>query len=86
MDWGLISGLAAMCGVVVNFIRIGRWQGNIETRVFALEKSLDNHDMRMESLTHLISRQNDLLTEMKVKLDLIYNEKKERRKNAVQGN
>ena len=76
MDWGLVTGLAAMCGVIVNFIRIGRWQGNIETRVSTLEKIYDSHDLRMENLTRLLSKQNDLLTEVKVKLDMLFSEKK----------
>ena len=81
MDWGLVTGLAAMCGVIVNFIRIGRWQGNIETRVSTLEKIYDSHDLRMENLTRLLSKQNDLLTEVKVKLDMLFNEKKMRQKS-----
>ena len=28
-----------MCGVIVNFVRIGHWQGNIESRVDTLEKN-----------------------------------------------
>ena len=76
MDWGLVTGLAAICGVIVNFIRIGRWQGNIETRVSTLEKIYDSHDLRMENLTRLLSKQNDLLTEVKVKLDMLFSEKK----------
>lgn len=76
MDWSLVTGLAAMCGVIVNFIRIGRWQGNIESRVSGLEKTYDNHDLRMENLTRLLSKQNDLLTEVKVKLDMLFSEKK----------
>ncbi len=76
MDWGLITGLAAICGVITNFIRFGRWQGNIETRVSTLEKIYDNHDLRMENLTRLLSKQNDLLTEVKVKLDMLFNDKK----------
>ncbi len=80
MDWGLVTGLAAICGVIVNFIRIGRWQGNIETRVSTLEKIYDSHDLRMENLTRLLSKQNDLLTEVKVKLDMLFSEKKMRQK------
>ena len=80
MDWGLITGLAAMCGVIVNFIRIGRWQGNIETRVSTLEKIYDSHDLRMENLTRLLSKQNDLLTQVKVKLDMLFDDKKKSKK------
>ena len=81
MDWGLITGLAAICGVIINFIRIGHWQGNIETRVDTLEKNSDHHSIRMEELVDLIHKQNDLLTEVKVKLEMLF-DKKERRRNG----
>ncbi len=74
MDWGLITGLTAMFGVVVNFIRIGRWQGNIETRVEALEKDSNHHGTRLEEIVDLIHKQKDLLTEVKVKLDIMIEE------------
>ncbi len=51
MDWGLFTGLAAICGVIANFIRIGRWQGNIETRVDKMEKTFEKQDTRLEKLT-----------------------------------
>ncbi len=82
MDWGLASGLAAICGVVVNFIRIGRWQGNIETRVQQIEQTFDKQDARLEGLTNSINEQNKILTKIEVKLDLIFGEKKGRKKNA----
>ena len=80
MDWGLITGLAAICGVIVNFVRIGHWQGNIETRVDALENNYNHHDIRLDELVNLINRQNELLTEVKVKLELLF-DRKERRRN-----
>ena len=68
MDWSLVTGLAAMCGVIVNFIRIGRWQGNIESRVSGLEKTYDNHDLRMENLTRLLSKQNEAIRQTRESL------------------
>lgn len=76
MDWGLITGLSAIAGVIANFIRFGRWQGKIETKVSTLEKIYDSHDLRMENLTRLLSKQNDLLTEVKVKLDMLFEKKR----------
>ena len=81
MDWGLITGLAAICGVIVNFVRIGHWQGNIETRVDALENNYNHHDIRLDELVNLINRQNELLTEVKVKLEMLF-DRKERRRNG----
>ena len=37
MDWGLVSGGAAMLGVLYNFIRIGEWKARQETRLDGLE-------------------------------------------------
>ena len=76
MDWGLVAGLTALCGVVVNFIRIGRWQGSIETRVDKVEKNFDKQDIRLENLTTSINEQNKILTKIEVKLDLIFRENK----------
>ena len=81
MDWGLITGLAAICGVIVNFVRIGHWQGNIETRVDTLENNYNHHDIRLDELVNLINRQNELLTEVKVKLEMLF-DRKERRRNG----
>ena len=75
MDWGLITGLAAICGVIVNFVRIGHWQGNIETRVANLEKHSDHHDVRLEEIADLIYKQNDLLTEVKIKIEMLFDGK-----------
>jgi uncharacterized coiled-coil protein SlyX len=76
MDWGLVAGMAALCGVIVNFIRIGRWQGSIETRVDKMEQNFDKQDIRLENLTTSINEQNKILTKIEVKLDLIFNESK----------
>ena len=76
MDWGLVTGMAALCGVIVNFIRIGRWQGSIETRVDKMEQNFDKQDIRLENLTTSINEQNKILTKIEVKLDLIFKENK----------
>ncbi|MBP3345570.1 MAG: hypothetical protein J6L86_00875 [Alphaproteobacteria bacterium] len=76
MDWGLVTGMAALCGVIINFIRIGRWQGSIETRVNKIEQNFDKQDIRLENLTTSINEQNKILTKIEVKLDLIFKENK----------
>ena len=73
MDWGLVSGGAAMLGVLYNFIRIGEWKARQETR-------LDGLDGRVEGLILLINKQNELLTELKVKLDLMLADKNRRKR------
>ena len=66
MDWGLVSGGAAMLGVLYNFIRIGEWKARQETR--------------LDGLVLLINKQNELLTELKVKLDLMLADKNRRKR------
>ncbi len=80
MDWGLLSSLAALLGVLLNFIRIGEWKARQETRLDGLEKRQDSYDGRVEGLILLINKQNELLTELKVKLDLMLTDKNRRRK------
>ena len=76
MDWGLVSGGAAMLGVLYNFIRIGEWKARQETRLDGLEKRQDGYDGRVL----LINKQNELLTELKVKLDLMLADKNRRKR------
>lgn len=71
MDWGLVSGIAAIIGVIINFIRFGRWQGAIETKVEELDKNFIVYQNKMDGLSVIMNRQNELLTEVKVKIDLI---------------
>lgn len=80
MDWGLVSGGAAMLGVLYNFIRIGEWKARQETRLDGLEKRQDGYDGRVEGLILLINKQNELLTELKVKLDLMLADKNRRKR------
>lgn len=80
MDWGLVSGVSALLGALYNFIRIGEWKARQETRIDGLEKKQDIYDGRVEGLMMLINKQNELLTELKVKLDLMLADKNRRRR------
>ena len=46
-----------------------------------MEKTFEKQDTRLEKLTVSINEQNRILTEIKVKLDMLF-EKKGRKKNA----
>lgn len=71
MDWSLIVSFTAVAGVIINFIRFGHWQGSIESRVDALEHSSGHHDAKLDELVGLINKQNELLTELKVRLEIV---------------
>lgn len=81
MDWGIIAGVSALIGVLMNFIRVGEWKARQETKVDNLEKRLDSFERSIGDLLRKNDVQMQLLTELKVKLDLIFNEKKGRKKN-----
>lgn len=81
MDLGLVTGLAALCGVLCNFIRLGEWKARQETKVENLEKRIEAFDHTLSDLLSKNDYQTQLLTELKVKLDMIFNDKKGRKKN-----
>ena len=81
MDWGLIAGAAALIGVLMNFIRMGEWKARQETKVENLEKRVETFDRTVGDLLSKNDYQTQLLTELKVKLDMIFTEKKGRKKN-----
>ena len=73
IDWEVAGHAIALGGVFINFMRIGEWKARQET-----------YDNKSEELSRLISSQNNILTEVKVKLDLMCAEKNKRRKNGEQ--
>lgn len=81
MDWGILAGVSALIGVLMNFIRVGEWKARQETKVDNLEKRLDGFEHSIGDLLRKNDVQTQLLTELKVKLDMIFNEKKGRKKN-----
>ncbi len=79
MDWGLIAGLAALAGVFMNFVRIGHWQGSMESRVKSLEQASSNALTKFDAISQVLDKNTVILTELKTRLDLIFDEKRGRR-------
>ena len=84
IDWEVAGHAIALGGVVINFLRTGEWKARQETRLSILERRQETYDNKIEELSRLISSQNNILTEVKVKLDLMCAEKNKRRKNGEQ--
>ena len=80
MDWEAAGVILSLCGVLFNFIRIGEWKARQETRIDGLEKRQDSYDGRVEGLILLLNKQNEILTEVKVKLDLMLADKNRRKR------
>lgn len=80
MDLGLIAAIAALIGVVANFIRFGHWQGSMESRVNNLEQTSSNTLSKFDDICKTLNHNTIILTEMKTRLDVLFDEKKGKKK------
>lgn len=76
MDWSLFAGVSALIGVLCNFIRMGEWKARQETKVDNLEKRMDAFERSIGELL----RKNDVQTQLKVKLDLMFEDKSKKKR------
>ena len=80
MDWSLFAGVSALIGVLCNFIRMGEWKARQETKVDNLEKRMDAFERSFGELLRKNDVQTQLLTELKVKLDLMFEDKAKKKR------
>lgn len=83
MDWGLLSGVTALVGLILSVIRLGEWKARQEVHLENLEKRLENSDGKIEALAVLQSQQNLVLTEIKTRLEFLIENRMKRKKNDV---
>lgn len=72
MGWEGIGAIAALCGVVFNFVRFGNWQGKIEAKVETLERDSSNALTKFDVINKTMKENNALLVEMQVKINLLF--------------
>lgn len=75
MEWEGIGVIAALIGVCFNFIRFGAWQGKIEAKVENLERDSSNTLTKFDVINKSLKDNNVLLAELKVKLEVLLEEK-----------
>lgn len=75
MNWEALGVILSLCGVLFNFIRFGKWQGIIETKVTALERDSSATITKFDVLNKALQENNELLTELKVKIELMLEKK-----------
>ena len=75
---GGFSGIAAIIGFIGLLIKIGEWKAQVDT----LRDRLKDNGNKTEALALMQNQQNVLLAEIKVKLDLLLEEKKKKRSKA----
>lgn len=83
MDWGLLSGVTALVGLILSVIKLGEWKARQEVHLENLEKRFENSDGKIEALAVLQSQQNLVLTEIKTRLEFLIENRMKRKKNDV---
>lgn len=76
MNWEGVGVIISLLGVCFNFLRFGSWQGKIEAKVENLERDSSNALTRFDVINKSLKENNVLLTELKVKLEMMLEEKK----------
>lgn len=71
MDWGLISGLASLFGLIWQIIRLGEWKGRIEEQMKNQREGISANDKKTEALAIMQNQQNVELAKIGSKMDNI---------------
>ena len=77
---GAVSGCSSILGFLALIIKLGEWKARQEERLASHGKRIDSIEHKHDIITDYLNRNNELLAEIKVKVDLMYTTKQERRK------
>ena len=77
---GALPGCASIVAFLAVVIRLGEWKARQEERLASHGKRIDNIEHKQDSASLLLNKNNELLAEIKVKVDLMYKEKTKRSK------
>ncbi len=72
---GALSGSASIGALLATIIRLGEWKARQEERMLSHGKRIDAIEHRQDAEALLLNKNNELLAEIKVKLDLMYAQK-----------
>lgn len=78
---GAVSGCSAIVAFLAVVIRLGEWKARQEERLASHGKRLDSMEHKQDISAKLLSNSNELLAEIKVKVDLLYERKSKRSKS-----
>lgn len=77
---GAISGCSSIVAFLAVIIKLGEWKARQEERVCVHEKRIDTMEHKQDNLSILLHKNNEILAEIKVKLDIAAKEKSKRSK------
>lgn len=75
---GAVSGCSAIVGFLAVVVRLGEWKARVEERVASHGQRLDVLESKQNASALLLNKNNELLAEIKVKVDLMYEGKSKR--------
>ncbi len=77
---GAISGCSSILGFLALIVKLGEWKARQEERLASHGKRIDAIEHKHDTIADCLNKSNELLAEIKVKVDLMYSAKSERRK------
>lgn len=78
---GALSGCASIVAFLAVVVRLGEWKARQEERLASHGKRIDSIENKQDASALLLNKNNELLAEIKVKVDMMYKEKSKRGKH-----
>ena len=77
---GAVSGCSSIVAFLAVIVKLGEWKARHEERVSTHEKRLVAVEHKQDNLSLLLHKNNEILAEIKVKLDMSVSQKSKRSK------
>lgn len=77
---GAISGCSSILGFLALIIKLGEWKARQEERLASQGRRIDAVEHKHDTISESLNKNNELLAEIKVKVDLLYEAKTKRTK------
>ncbi len=79
---GAVSGCSSIVAFLAIVIKLGEWKARQEERISSHEKRISNIEEKQDKLSLLLHKNNEILAEIKVKLDMVFKERSKRNKTC----
>lgn len=77
---GAVSGCSSIIAFLAIIVKLGEWKARQEERVSSHEKRIETIEHKQDNLSLLLHKNNEILAEIKVKLDIVCKERSKRSK------
>ena len=77
---GAVSGCSSILGFLALIVKLGEWKARQEERLASHGKRIDAIEHKHDTIADCLNKSNELLAEIKVKVDLMYSAKSERKR------